>query len=271
MAKTSIAIYKKIDQLTRRQQEAFDAYTTIVVNRQKNPLPENEYGEIHHVIPKSCGGPLKAKWNLVKLTPEEHYIAHYLLTFIYAVGEEHESMMYAWNQVNGRIKGDFISAEEYGRLKREFSILQGKRASSMLKGRKRSAETKRKISEALKGRTTWNKGIPRTEEVKMKLSEARKGTHLSDDAKRKVSEFNKGKKVSDETRRKISEALTGKAKSEEHKRRLSESKRGKTHKGHPSWNRGKTGVFSDETRRKMSEARKAYWAKRRKSINGIKG
>lgn len=222
MAKIIIEIYKKIDQLTRGQQEAFDAYTTIVVNRQKNPLPENEYGEIHHVIPKSCGGPNR-KWNLVKLTPEEHYIAHYLLTFIYAVGEEHESMMYAWNQVNGRIKGDFISAEEYGRLKREFSALQGKRASSMLKGRKRSEETKRKISETQKGRTAWNKGIPRTEEVKRKLSEAHKGMRQSDEAKRKVSEFNKGKKVSNETRRKISEAL------------------------------------------------KVYWAKRRESINGLKG
>lgn len=239
MAKISIEVYKKIDQVTRKQQEAFDAYTTIVVNRQKNPLPENEYGEIHHVIPKSCGGPNR-KWNLVKLTPEEHYIAHYLLTFIYAVGEEHESMMYAWNQVNGRIKGDFISAEEYGRLKREFSILQGKRASSMLKGRKRSAETKRKISEAQKGRTTWNKGIPRTEEVKRKLSEAHKGMRQSDEAKRKVSEFNKGKKVSNETRRKIREALTGKPKSE-------------------------------ESRRKQSESMKAYWAKRRESINGLKG
>lgn len=239
MAKISIEVYKKIDQVTRKQQEAFDAYTTIVVNRQKNPLPENEYGEIHHVIPKSCGGPNR-KWNLVKLTPEEHYVCHYLLTFIYAVGEEHESMMYAWNQVNGRIKGDFISAEEYGRLKREFSILQGKRASSMLKGRKRSAETKRKISEAQKGRTAWNKGIPRTEEVKRKLSEAHKGMRQSDEAKRKVSEFNKGKKVSNETRRKISEALTGKPKSE-------------------------------ERRRKQSESMKAYWAKRRESINGIKG
>lgn len=258
MAKTSIEIYKKIDQVTRTQQEAFDAYTTIVVNRQRNPLPENEYGEIHHIIPKSCGGPNR-KWNLVKLTPEEHYIAHYLLTFIYAVGEEHESMMYAWNQVNGRIKGDFISAEEYGRLKREFSILQGKRASSMLKGH--TPWNKGKTYKT--GKPAWNRGMPRSEEVKRKLSEAHKGMSQSDEAKRKVSEFNKGKKVSNETRRKISEALTGKAKSEEHKRRLSESKRGKTHKGHTGWNKGKTGIYSEETKRKMSEARKLYWAKKK--------
>lgn len=55
------------------------------------------------------------------------------------------------------------------------------------KGKKRSAETKRKISNANKGKPSWKKGIktgPRSEETKKKLSEAHKnkpnwtkGTH----------------------------------------------------------------------------------------------
>ena len=217
--------HKLIDAFTHKQQTAFDVYVTIIVNRQKNPLAKDEYGETHHIIPRSCGGPLRKRWNLVKLTPEEHYMCHYLLTFIYAVGEEHDKVLYAWNRISNRIGDDFISAEEYGRLKRE---------------------------------------------VKRKLSDLRKGTHQSDEAKRKVSEANKGKLVSSETRNKISRALTGRLLSEETKRKLSESKKGRTHVGHPAWNQGKTGIYSEETRRKMSEARKAYWAKRRESIDGLK-
>ena len=230
--------HKLIDAFTHKQQTAFDVYVTIIVNRQKNPLSKDEYGETHHIIPRSCGGPQRKKWNLVKLTPEEHYVCHYLLTFIYAVGEEHDKMVYAWNWLSNRIRGEFISAEEYGRLKREFAKL--------------------------------HRGIPRSEEVKRKLSEARKGMRQSDEAKRKVSEANKGKLVSLETRNKISRALTGRLLSEETKRKLSESKKGRTHVGHPAWNQGKTGIYSEETRRKMSEARKAYWAKRRESIDGLK-
>ena len=69
-----------------------------------------------------------------------------------------------------------------------------------------SKETKRKISEANKGRT-------HTEESKRKMSEANKGKKASKETKRKLSELNKGekhpnfgKKASEETRRKLSEA-----------------------------------------------------------------
>lgn len=226
--------HKFIDEVTSGQENAFYAYTAIIVNRQRNPLSEGQYGERHHIIPRSCGGPLKAKWNLVRLTPEEHYVCHYLLTFIYATGEEHESMVYAWNCLSNRIKGKIISAEEYGSLRREYAKIHSRRMT----------------------------GNPQ-------LIEARKGTHLSDDAKRKVSESNKGKKVSNETRNKISKALTGRNFSEEHKRKISESKTGKHVQGHPSWNKGKTGVFSDETRRKMSKARKHYWDTKKGIVNEI--
>lgn len=41
-----------------------------------------EYTEIHHIIPRCMGGSNVAE-NLVKLTPEEHYLAHQLLVKIY--------------------------------------------------------------------------------------------------------------------------------------------------------------------------------------------
>ena len=40
------------------------------------------FGEVHHIIPRCLGG-TDDKINLVKLTPEEHYVAHQLLVKIY--------------------------------------------------------------------------------------------------------------------------------------------------------------------------------------------
>ena len=65
-------------------------------------------------------------------------------------------------------------------------------------------QTKRKISEATKGRIPWNKGIPRTEEEKRKMSlshigktkgekNGNYGKPMSEEAKRKSSEAHKGK------------------------------------------------------------------------------
>ena len=77
-------------------------------------------------------------------------------------------------------------------------------------------------------------GLVHSEESKRKLSEANKGKKLSEETKKKMSEAKKGKnhpmygkKVSDETKRKMSEANKGKKFSEETKRKLSEANKGK--------------------------------------------
>ena len=76
-----------------------------------------------------------------------------------------------------------------------------------------SEETRRKRSEANKGKTT-HKGKTRSEETKKRMSEAHKNP-------------------SEETRRKLSEAKKGKIHSEEHRRKNSEA-----HKGTKWWNDG---------------------------------
>ena len=50
------------------------------------------------------------------------------------------------------------------------------------------------------------KGKPRSAETKKKISEAAKGKHRSDETKKKMGEAQKGHTVSEETRKKISEA-----------------------------------------------------------------
>lgn len=99
-------------------------------------------------------------------------------------------------------------------------------------GKPRSKETRRKISEALKGRT-----IPK--EVLIKRSLTTKGRKLSEEQRKLISERMKkhnhrsGTKASDETRKKMSESqkkrwsLKERTFSEEHKRKLSEAHKSK--------------------------------------------
>ena len=82
-------------------------------------------------------------------------------------------------------------------------------------GHEHSKETKKKISEAGKGRKL-------SEETKRKLSEAVKGRKHSDETKKKISEIKS--RMSDETKKKISESSKGKKMSEEAKKKMSKAK-----------------------------------------------
>ena len=52
-----------------------------LINRGKTRIIKDYY-EVHHIIPRCLGG-LDTADNLVRLTPEEHYLAHQLLVKIY--------------------------------------------------------------------------------------------------------------------------------------------------------------------------------------------
>jgi hypothetical protein len=97
----------------------------------------------------------------------------------------------------------------------------------MRKGRSLSEETKRKISESLKGNTAPNKGVPHSEETRTKMKEA---------AKLKPP-------VSEETRAKMSAARRGKT-----------SKNGSLVETKPR--EAAEYVLSEQTRRRMSESRR---------------
>lgn len=107
-----------------------------------------------------------------------------------------------------------VLIERYKNEKRSYNIRGGGSNGKL------SEETKRKLSEA-------NKGKKHSEESKRKMSEARKGKKKSEETKRKMSEANKGKVFSEETKRKLSVVnklkWKGKKHSEETKRKMSES------------------------------------------------
>lgn len=80
-----------------------------------------------------------------------------------------------------------------------------------------NAETKIKISNSLKGKSTWNKGRIRSEETKLKLKQSLIGRKLSKEHKKHISMslkghigYNKGIHLSDEHKLKQSESFKSK-------------------------------------------------------------
>ena len=105
------------------------------------------------------------------------------------------------------------------------------------RGGKHSPETRRKMSESLKGHKNPNFGKKHSVETRRKISEALKGKPLSLQTREKMSKLRKGKPgkpQSPETKRKISEALKGekhywygRKHTSETLQKMSEAKKGK--------------------------------------------
>ena len=138
-----------------------------------------------------------------------------------------------------------------------YNISTGGECSSV--GIHLSAETRRKMSEAKKGQTAWNKGKHPSAETRLKMSYAWKHSDACIEHLKRVCELNKGanhqnygKHLSAETRRKISESNKGK------KHKITDEGMAaliKAHKGKPALNRKQ--VVCVETKEKYSSATEA--------------
>lgn len=235
-------------------------YYSIIRNRRRNPLPENEYGENHHIFPRSLYPQYaNKKENIIRLTAAEHFRCHYYLVKMYEESgdkDAYDKMLRAIACMARLITPDIIAEEDVYKLSLLYEEIRAK-YSEARRGKPLSEETKRKLSESLKGRSV-------SEETKRKMSEAKIGRgntgkhwHLSEETKKKMSEAKKGRPLSEETKRKIAEARKGKPSSrkgchlsEETKQKISDTNKGRRSGG---WH------HSEESRRKMSEAKKKYW------------
>jgi len=94
-------------------------------------------------------------------------------------------------------------------------------------------ETKRKISQTLKGKYVGNKafrnGVSLTNTHKDAISKALNGKPLSDNHKEKISKSLIGKEKTDEHKKNLSISHTGKTLSDEHKRNISEGGKGRVY------------------------------------------
>lgn len=151
-------------------------------------------------------------------------------------------------------------------------------------GKHHTEESRKKMSESLKGRTVWNKGLvgfgkgrKLSEETKKKMSLAQMGKKASEETRKRISEGRVGIRVTEEAKKKISEALKGnKHRLGKYHSKETKIKMSNAHKGQVSWCKGKhlseehrrrisensvgmTGKHhTEETRRKMSESHKGH-------------
>jgi len=241
-------------------------YNILIERARTRTLPENIYIEHHHIIPKCTGGS-NNKSNIVKLTAEEHYVAHQLLVKIYP---NEKGLVYAVSMMTcGSHKNHRNTNKSYGWLRRKFSAARkGFKHSeeSKLKmsiahtGKKLSKEHKQKISEIQKGK----KGTPLSVDHKEKLRKANLGKKASDKTKEKIRQSSIGRKHSLETKFKISQANKGKKISKKTKELISKNHANVSGKNNPMYGiRGKDNPNfglkrSEETRAKMSKAAKKH-------------
>ena len=203
-------------------------YDSIVSKAKTRPIPEVK--EIHHIVPRACGG-LNNKENLVALTPKEHFVCHLLLVKIYintsysAKMQRAAFMMVRHGSKNSRVYQAIKEAHVANLRAQTISenqkqaISRSNRGNKARLGMKNSEEHKQKISA---GRVSW---IP-TEETRALWSEQRKGRPA----------WNKGK-----TDYKF--------------------------KNYPKGRKSR-GPLSPETIEKMRQSRIAYHAKKRDERNG---
>lgn len=183
--------------------------------------------ESHHIIPRCMGGK-DGKSNRVRLTPEEHYVAHQLLVRIYphVHGLSIAAMMMSRDNRNGKRSNNKL----YGWLRKKASRAQ----SELLTGHQVSQETRDRIrtavtnSEARKEHYAAITGIPRSAETKDKLSRSHRISEKAKSAREAINAKKIGVPRTEETRRKIGAHFAGKSLPDWHKKAISESLIGKT-------------------------------------------
>lgn len=195
------------------------------------------YSERHHIVPRCLGG-TNAKSNLVRLTAEEHYVAHQLLVKIHP---DHFGLLGAATMMASGSKMLRRNNKVYGWLRR--------RVSAHMTGRKLSPETIEKsaaknrlavrTSDFKAGVAAFHTGRKRSDETRSrmrvaqvkspetraKLSAAKLGIPVhTAESRAKMSAGRIGRTASPATRQKMSAAALGGTKSEETRRRMSEGR-----------------------------------------------
>lgn len=150
-----------------------EEYNRIIQFRQQHPLSNDTYGEKHHIVPRSiCPMLTKAKNNIIRLTAQEHFLAHYHLYLAYK-----EEM----NEPKWAIK----MALAFSRMKQQLLLCEDLEAMSELYASMKQEIANAK-SQSLKGRKNPN--------AVAAMRKARTGSHNTPEQKEAISRTNRGNK-----------------------------------------------------------------------------
>lgn len=189
-------------------------YQEFIDSRRGVTLPE-PYVHNHHIIPVSVGG-VDDDYNRIRLSYEDHWIAHKLLA---EENPDNEKLVKAFTSL-GTLE-QFVTKH----IRRYDKVLGStftrseeirKKISERQKGKVLSEETRRKISES-------NRGKVRTEEQRQNIAKGQLGHTLPEEAKKSISE-----KAKERLKDKENHPLYGKKHSEESIKKMSEAHKGNT-------------------------------------------
>jgi len=125
--------------------------------------------------------------------------------------------------------GSFLTdagREKISKANKGIKKEHGDKISAALKGKPKSEEHKRKLSDSGKGNIPWNKGqSKKTSEKVQQYATSLKGRCFTEEHRAKLSEAHKGRANTDEQKAKISAKLKGRDMSEETKRKMSEARK----------------------------------------------
>jgi len=108
--------------------DAFEAYCELTAK----PAPKDCYTERHHILPKALFPELKNEgWNIVSLTAENHFLAHY---YLYLMFPNNPKIVYAlWgmcNQIGPQHQRDYLK-ENHSLLSKIYSEIRKSHAENV--------------------------------------------------------------------------------------------------------------------------------------------
>lgn len=164
-------------------------YDSIIdrARQEKRRKNQETYYEAHHIIPLCLGGDgKKSEWrsnpNIILLTAREHFICHWLLIRIYPSNRKLSYALWTMCNVKDGKQERYTPSSRAYREARSGVVKVLKERKGTFTGRKHSEETRRKQSEALKGKA-------KSKEHCENISKALKGNVPWNKGKRKKLEI----------------------------------------------------------------------------------